>query len=130
MFHEEIKKKITAHGHNNKYITTQEFDKWTSENFVVRLKEADLATKGDIDDFVEKKSFDVTLKDSNKKSYLKKKKKNHIVAENKLNDIKDEVAQIPEKWYSFLVRRNMFYRWQWSSEFSSFCPNTYFTNIG
>ena len=75
MFHEEIKKKIAAHGHNNKYITTQEFDKWTSENFVVRLKEADLATKGDIDDFVEKKSFDVTLKDSNKKSYLEKKKK-------------------------------------------------------
>ena len=75
LFHEEIKKKITAHGHNNKYITTQEFDKWTSENFVVRLKEADLATKGDIDDFVEKKSFDVTLKDSNKKSYLEKKKK-------------------------------------------------------
>ena len=29
----EIEKKITDHDHSNKYITTQEFNKLTAENF-------------------------------------------------------------------------------------------------
>ena len=34
----ENEKKITDYGHNNKYITTHEFNKLTSENFASRLK--------------------------------------------------------------------------------------------
>ena len=35
---DEVEKKINDHGHSNKYITTQEFNKLTSENFAKRLK--------------------------------------------------------------------------------------------
>ena len=44
--------KKTDHG---KYITTQEVNKLTAKNFAARLKEENIATKADIDDFVEKK---------------------------------------------------------------------------
>ena len=48
---DEIENKI----HNyDKYITTPEFDNLTAENFTARLKQAQLATKDDIDDFVKK----------------------------------------------------------------------------
>ena len=36
----EIENKITDHDHG-KYVTTQEFNKLTSENFAVRLAQAD-----------------------------------------------------------------------------------------
>ena len=45
----EIQKKITDHDHNNKYITTQKFDKLTEENFKERFKQADLVSKTDFD---------------------------------------------------------------------------------
>ena len=38
-----------------KYITTLEFNKLTVESFIARLKEVNLATKGDIADFVKNK---------------------------------------------------------------------------
>ena len=41
---------------HSKYFTTSEFSKLTAENFTARLKQAKLATKGDIADFV--KDFD------------------------------------------------------------------------
>ena len=44
----EIEKNITYHGHN-KYITTQEFNKLTGENFAARLAQADLVTKTNFD---------------------------------------------------------------------------------
>ena len=34
---------------NSKYITTQEFNKLTAENFAARLKQADLMNKTDFD---------------------------------------------------------------------------------
>ena len=40
--------------------------KLTAENFGARLKQANIATKGDVDDFVEKKDFDDKLKNLNK----------------------------------------------------------------
>ena len=43
----EIEKKITDHD-DDKYITTQKFDKLTSEKFAVRLAQANLASKNDI----------------------------------------------------------------------------------
>ena len=49
----ESEMKFTDHDHSNKFITTQEFNKLTAENFDARLKQANLATKPDIDDFVE-----------------------------------------------------------------------------
>ena len=43
----------------------------TVEHFTARLKQANLATKADIDDIVKKTDFDDKLKNLNKKSYFK-----------------------------------------------------------
>ena len=51
---------------HSKYITTPEFNKLTAENIAARLKQANLATKGDISDFVKKADFDDKLKNLNK----------------------------------------------------------------
>ena len=45
------KKKITDHDHD-KYITTQEFNKLTSEHFAAKLAQANLASKSDISNCV------------------------------------------------------------------------------
>ena len=50
----KLKRKILS----KKYITAKEFNKLTVETFKVRLKQADLAAKADINDFVEKTNFD------------------------------------------------------------------------
>ena len=42
----EVENKIPD---NSKYITTQEFNKLTAENFEARLKQADLVNKTDFD---------------------------------------------------------------------------------
>ena len=57
----KIEKKITDHNHD-KYITTPEFNKLAAENFVSRLKQANLATKSDIGNFVNKTDFNEKLK--------------------------------------------------------------------
>ena len=77
----ETEKKILDHDHS-KYITTQEFNKLTAENFAARLAQAKLAFKADIDDFVRKTNFDEKLKNVNKKVTSNKTK--HVEAENKL----------------------------------------------
>ena len=46
-----------------KYSTTQEFNKLTSANFTARLKQANLASKDDIANFVKNTDFDNKLKD-------------------------------------------------------------------
>ena len=48
--------------------------KLTVDNFVARLKQANSVTKGDIDDFIEKKDFVYKLKNLNKKVTSNKKK--------------------------------------------------------
>ena len=53
----EIEKKILDHDHS-KYITTQEFNKLTADNFAARLEIAKLATKNDIAGFVKEADFD------------------------------------------------------------------------
>ena len=58
----EIEKKITDHYHD-KYITTPEFNKFTAEIFDLRLKHANLASKGVIDNFINKTDFDNKLND-------------------------------------------------------------------
>ena len=53
--------------HNlDEYIATHEFNRLTKEYFAARLKEAKLATKADIADFVQKTGFDDKLKNFNK----------------------------------------------------------------
>ena len=47
------KKKNTDHDHGI-YITTQELNKLTADNFAARLKQANLASKNDIANFVKK----------------------------------------------------------------------------
>ena len=46
-----VENKIPDH---SKCITSPEFNKLTAENFIARLKQASLATKGDIADFVKR----------------------------------------------------------------------------
>ena len=53
-------RKIFDHGHD-KYITTYDFKKITAENFAETLKQANLASKNDITDFVKKTDFDDQL---------------------------------------------------------------------
>ena len=55
-------KKIADH-HHDKYITTPEFNKLTAENFAARLKQINLASKSDIDNFVKKTDFGNKLRD-------------------------------------------------------------------
>ena len=47
----EIEKKKLDLNHN-KYITTQKFNKITTDNFAAKLKQANLASKNNIGDFV------------------------------------------------------------------------------
>ena len=49
----ETENKITDHDHD-KYITTPEFHNLTAENFAARLKQANLASKSDIANFIKK----------------------------------------------------------------------------
>ena len=44
----DIEKKITDHNHD-RYISTSEFNRLTTENFKARLGEANLITKTDLD---------------------------------------------------------------------------------
>ena len=85
-------KKSTDHGHSNKYITTQECNKLTSENFAARLAQANLASKNDIATFVKKKTdFDDKLKKlntkvtSNKTKTCKDWKENNLTLQIKLH---------------------------------------------
>ena len=53
---DETEKK-NDHDHNNKYITSQEFNKFTSGSFVARLAKVKLATKDDIADIIKKEDI-------------------------------------------------------------------------
>ena len=57
-----MENKITLDHDHDKYITTQEFNKLTAENFTTRLKQANLASNNDIANFVKKTDFDNKLK--------------------------------------------------------------------
>ena len=50
----EIENKITADHDHDKYITTHEFSKLTSEDFTGRLKQVNLASKNDTANFVKR----------------------------------------------------------------------------
>ena len=52
---------------DDKYITTPQFNKLTAENFTARLKQENLAIKGDTTDFIKKTDFNDKPKNPNKK---------------------------------------------------------------
>ena len=58
----EIGNKITTDNDHDKYVTTQEFNKLTSENVTRRLVQGNLATKKDFANFVTETDFDNKLK--------------------------------------------------------------------
>ena len=51
----EIEKKITYDNHD-KYITTPEFNEFTADIFSAKLKQANLASKSEIVNFIKKKT--------------------------------------------------------------------------
>ena len=91
----EIEKKIAKHDHSNKYITTQEFDKLTSENFALRLAQANLAGKNGTDNFVNKIYFNNKLKKLNKK--VNSNNTSHAEFNTKLDDLERNVKIISTK---------------------------------
>ena len=76
--------KNTDHDHD-KYITTLEFNKLTSENIAARLKQKNVASLSDIANFVNKTDFD------------KKKKKDITSKKNELNELLKKVKAIATK---------------------------------
>ena len=78
--------------YHSKYISTEEFNRLTAENLATSLKKANLPTKGDFDDFVEKTDFNDKLNNLNKKVTSNKTK--HVEAQKKLTDLTNKVAQI------------------------------------
>ena len=81
----KLKKKITDHVYSNKYITTFEFNKLTSEKFASRVAQANLASKNDIATFVKKTDFGDKLKNLNKKITPNKTK--HLLVENEFKKL-------------------------------------------
>ena len=67
----EIEKKITDQDYSNKYITVQEFNRLTANNFAARLKQENLTSKNDITDFIKNISFDEKTKYYNKTEFFK-----------------------------------------------------------
>ena len=67
-----------------------------------------MATKADLDNFVEKTNFNDKLKNLNKK--VTSNKTNHLQTEKKLTDLTNEVAKVSEKKIQLFVRKNIFYR--------------------
>ena len=81
--------KIRDHDHN-KYITTQEFNTLTADNFAVRLAQTKLATKDD-----EEADLDNKVKNINEKATSNKTK--HVLVENELDELSEEVELISTK---------------------------------
>ena len=82
------------------------FNKLTAENFIARLKQAKLATKGNIANFVKETDFDEKLKNINKVTLNKSK---HVLAENELNDLSEKV-KLSTSGCNFLFGRIYFTR--------------------
>ena len=80
----KLKKKNANHDHD-KYLTKQDFNNLRPENFAARLKQASLASKSNIADFVKQANFDEKLKNLNKKFTLNKAR--HVEVKNKLYDL-------------------------------------------
>ena len=78
----KLKRKLLNHDHSNKYIATPEINMLTSENFAAISKQANLASKSNIADFVKMTYFDNKLLGFNKRTNSNKTK--HFLSENEL----------------------------------------------
>ena len=77
-----------------------------AENFAARLKQANIATKADFDDFVENTDFDNKLKDLNEN--LTSNKTKHVGAKQKLTDLTNKIVQKQQKKrFGFLLDRRI-----------------------
>ena len=88
----EIENKITTDHDHDKYITTQELNNITSENFNARLAQANLASKSDIAKFAKNTDFDDKRKKLNKNVTSNKTK--HVLLENELNELSEKFKAI------------------------------------
>ena len=77
-----------------KYITTQEFNRLSADNFIARLKQGNLASN--IDNFIKKADFDNKLLSFNKSINLNKTK--HALVENELNELSKKLEQYQPKY--------------------------------
>ena len=68
----------------------------TADNFTARLKQANLASKNDIANFVKKIDFDNKLLSFNKR--INSYKTKHVLVENELNELSKKVEAISTKW--------------------------------
>ena len=117
----EFERKITDHNHD-KYITTTEFNKLTSEKFAARLKQANLASKSDIVNFANKTDFDDKLKNLNKK--ITSNKTEHVLVETELNELTKKVKLLATKYYSFFLgRKNIIHKWRWIKKYICLLTN-------
>ena len=91
----EIENKITTDHDHDKYNTTQEFNKLTSEDLSARLGQANLASKSEIANFIKKDRFNDKLKNLNKNVTLNKTK--HLLNENELNELLKKFKAISTK---------------------------------
>ena len=105
----EIEMKMADHDHSNKYITTPEFNKLTSENFAARLKQAILASKSDIVHFVIKTDFDNQVKnvashknELNEVKAVKSKEVKSISAKGLTKDLTDKFSILNGAKYTSL----------------------------
>ena len=73
----EVENKITTDHDHDKYITTEEFNKLTFGNFTTRLKQANLASKSDIANFVKRQIL--------------------IINQKNITSIKNELNELSEK---------------------------------
>ena len=89
-----MEKKITQHNHDE-YITNQELNKLTLENFTARSALANLPSKNDINNFVRKTDFGDKLKNLNQK--VTENKTRHTVVETKLNGLEKKVKIMSTK---------------------------------
>ena len=99
----EMEKETIDHGHA-KYITTQKF--LAPDHFTGRLKQANLASKNDIPDFLKKTDFDGKLKNLNKKVISNKTK--HELSEIELNELSKKFKLLSAKDYNFFLSRIYF----------------------
>ena len=119
---------MVVHDHDNQYFTTPEFNKLLAEDFAARIKQVNVATKANFDDFVEK--TDEKLKTLNK-NFTSNKTKN-LETEKKLTNLTN--SQIQQKLHKFqkkdliFVRQNVINCYRWLAEFPSFYQYAEFTN--
>ena len=101
----EIENKIIIYHDHDKYITTQECIKLTSENVTARIKQANLASKNDIANFVKKKTdFDNKLKNiaSNKNELNESSKKVQAISTKRLTkDLINKFSILNEAKYFY-----------------------------